>query len=60
MFAIFVNSPSVVSFHSGMFEDNTSVYMIEPLELVHDEVSLTVTSVSLCFPYFSSIFVFEQ
>lgn len=25
---------------SGMFEDNTFVYMIEPLELIHDEVSL--------------------
>lgn len=25
---------------SGMFADNTSVYMIEPLQLVHDEVSL--------------------
>lgn len=32
---------------SGMFEDNTFVYMIEPLELIHDEVSLTVTSVAL-------------
>lgn len=26
---------------SGMFEDNTFVYMIAPLELIHDEVSLT-------------------
>lgn len=25
---------------SGMFEDNTFMYMIEPLELVHDEVGL--------------------
>lgn len=33
--------------YSGMFEDNTYVYMIEPLDLIHDEVSLTVTSVSL-------------
>lgn len=36
--------------YSGMFEDSTFVYMIEPLELTHDEVSLTGTSVSLwCF-----------
>lgn len=26
--------------YSGMFEDDTFVYMIEPLELTHDEVGL--------------------
>ncbi|KAB1278850.1 Disintegrin and metalloproteinase domain-containing protein 23 [Camelus dromedarius] len=39
-FAIFVNSLLCGSLClSGMFEDDTFVYMIEPLELIHDEKS---------------------
>lgn len=34
------DSLSDVLCYSGMFEDNTFMYMIEPLELIHDEVGL--------------------
>lgn len=34
------DSLSDVLCYSGVFEDNTFMYMIEPLELIHDEVGL--------------------
>lgn len=38
--AALADSPPAVLSYSGMFEDDTFVYMIEPLELTDDEVGL--------------------